>query len=150
MLFRIAGIALLMTGTWIPVGADEPSWERKTILLTRPGVKLELPQAEKIAPKTAGIAKDLMFQVLTDKGGRLRISSRRQQGSIARSDAVLFDQAVDYFTKKLAADPKDSHALTARGLALLSRNEGDKALVDLDRAIQLDTGRPDGGMRRDL
>jgi hypothetical protein len=34
--------------------ADEPSWEGQTILLTRPGVKLEAPEGEKIAPRTAG------------------------------------------------------------------------------------------------
>jgi len=134
----IASVALLLACTWPLAAAEEPSWERKTVLLTRPGVKLELPEAEKIAPKTAGLARDLMFQVLTDRGGRLAISSRRQQGSIARSDAIPFDQAVEYFTKKLAADPKDSHALTARGMALASKNEADKALADLDKAIQLD------------
>src|SRR5437016_2493942 len=129
MRVRIASAAFLLAYTCLPAIAEEPSWERKTILLTRPGVKLELPEAEKIAPKTAGVARDLMFQVLSDRSGRLRISSRRQQGSIARSDAVPFDQAVDYFTKKLTADPKDSHALTARGLALASQNQADKALT---------------------
>src|SRR5438270_6789041 len=87
--------------------AADPSWQGKTILLTRPGVKLQAPEGQKIAPKTAGVARDLMFGVLKDEDGRLQISSRRQQGWIARGDAVPFDQAVAFFTKKLTADPKD-------------------------------------------
>jgi tetratricopeptide (TPR) repeat protein len=116
----------------------EPSWEGKTVLLTRAGVKLHLPDGEKIAPKTAGVARDLMFQVLKEEDGRLRIGSRRQQGWVARGDAVPFDQAVAYFTRKVTDNPKDSHAFTARGVALLSQNEADKALADFAQAIQLD------------
>jgi tetratricopeptide (TPR) repeat protein len=138
MSFRILAGALVLLGVGRPVLAEEPSWEGKTILLARAGVTLQAPQGEKIAPLTAGVAKDLMFQVLKDKDGRLRISSRRQQGWISKSDAVLFDQAVAYFTKQVEGNPKDSHALTARGLALVSKNEPDKALADFKEAIRLD------------
>src|SRR5205823_4442688 len=100
--------------------------------------KLEAPQGEKIAPKTAGVAKDLMFQVLKEENSRLRISSRPQQGWISKSDAVRFDMAVAYFTKQLDRNPKDSHAFTARGVALMSKGESDKALADFNEAIQLD------------
>src|SRR5262249_26855845 len=101
-----------------PAAAD--SWEGKSIILTRAGAGREGPQTEKIAPKTAGVAKDVTFQVVNDKDGRIRISSRRQEGWIAKSDAVLFDKAVAYFTERLARDPKDSHALAARGVVLSS------------------------------
>src|SRR2546423_7301308 len=99
MLFRILAVTLVGMGLSRPVLAAEMSWEGKTVLLTRAGVKLEASKGEKIARKTAGVAKDLMFQVLKEEDGRLRISSRRQQGWIAKSDAVLFDQAVAYFTR---------------------------------------------------
>ncbi len=138
MPFRIMGVALVLMGMSRPVIAAEPSWEGKTVLLTRAGVKLQAPEMEKIAPKTSGVAKDLTFQVLKDEDGRLRISSRRQQGWISKSDAVLLDQAVAYFTKMVADNPKDSHAFTARGVVLMLKNESDKALADFDKAIQLD------------
>jgi tetratricopeptide (TPR) repeat protein len=79
-----------------------------------------------------------MFRALKDKDGRLHIGSRRQQGWIARTDAVLLDQAVAYFTRKVAGNPKDSHAFTARGVVLLSKSQPDKALADFNKAIQLD------------
>src|SRR5262245_51066808 len=107
--------------------AEEPSWEGKSVLLTRPGVKLEAPEGEKIAPRTAGAAKDLQFVVRKDEGGRLRVESRRQAGWIAKGDAVLFTQAVAHFTARLEKDPKDSHAYTARGQAHSAKGESDKA-----------------------
>lgn len=118
--------------------ADEPSWEGKAVLLTRPGVKLEAPDGEKITPRTAGVATDLQFVVRKDDGGRLRVESRRQVGWIARGDAVLLSQAVAHFTARLAKDPRDSHACTARGLAHAANNASDKALADFDAAIRLD------------
>jgi tetratricopeptide (TPR) repeat protein len=138
MTLRGLGVALVFTGMVLPVLAAEPSWQGKAVLLTRAGVVLQVRKGEKIAPKTSGGAKDLMFQVLKEEDGRLRITSRRQEGWIPKTDAVPFDQAVAYFTKEVTRNPKDSHALTARGLALLSKNEGDKARADFDRAIRLD------------
>jgi tetratricopeptide (TPR) repeat protein len=132
------GVTLVLLGMGQPLIAEEPSWEGKVVLLTRPGVKLEAPEGEKIAPKTAGVARDLQFVVRKEKDGRLRISSRRQEGWIARSDAVPLDEAVAFFTKQVADNPKDSHAFTARGLALASKNQADKAIADFDKAIQLD------------
>jgi tetratricopeptide (TPR) repeat protein len=118
--------------------ANEPSWEGKSVLLTRAGVKLEVPDGEKIAPGTAGVAKDLLFAVRKDEGGRLRVESRRQVGWIPKADAVLVTQAVAHFTTRLAKDPKDSHACTARGQAHSANNESDKAVADLNEAIRLD------------
>jgi tetratricopeptide (TPR) repeat protein len=118
--------------------ADEPSWEGKAVLLTRPGVKLEDSGGENIAPRTAGVARDMQFVVRKDEGDRLRVESRRQVGWIARADAVLLSRAVAHFTTQLAKDPKDSHAHTARGLAYSANNEPDKALADFGEAIRLD------------
>jgi tetratricopeptide (TPR) repeat protein len=119
--------------------AGESSWLGKAVLLTRRGVTLQAPDGEKIAPRTAGIARDLQFVVRKDEGGRLRVESRRQAGWIARGDAVPLSQAVAHFTARLAKDPKDSHASTARGLAHASNNEPDKALADFDESIRLDS-----------
>jgi tetratricopeptide (TPR) repeat protein len=117
---------------------EESSWEGKTVLLTRAGVKLDVPDGEKIAPRTAGLARDMQFVVRKDEGGRLRLESRRQVGWIDRTDAVLLSRAVTHFTARLAKDPKDSHAYTARGQAYAANNETDKGLADFDEAVRLD------------
>jgi Tfp pilus assembly protein PilF len=126
--------AIGRVGRWVV----EPSWLGKAILLTRPGVKLEALDGETIAPRTAGVARDLHFVVRKEEGGRLRVESRRQVGWIAKGDAVLLSKAVAHFTGRLAKDPKDSHACTARGQAHAVNNESDKALADFDAAIRLD------------
>ena len=84
MSVRILSVALaLLFGPQLVLAA-EPSWEGKTVLLTRAGVKLEVPDGEKIAPRTAGVAKDLQFVVRKVEGGRLRVESRRDLAGIAR------------------------------------------------------------------
>src|SRR5262249_42576950 len=134
-LILAAGLVLAL-----PVGlaATEPSWEGKTVILTRAGVRLQAPEGQDIAPKTAGVAKDLTFQVKKEEKDRLLLDSRRQHGWAARADVVPFDQAVEHFTRELARDPKNSHALTALGVAISSGKEADKAVSDFDRAIELD------------
>jgi hypothetical protein len=129
MSFRILGGALVLMTSGLPVIAAESPWQGKAVILTRAGVKLEVSAGEKIAPKTSGVAQDVMFQVLKDEDGRLLIESRRQRGWIAKGDAVLFDQAATFFTEQVARHPKDSHALRARGVVFMSENESDKALV---------------------
>jgi tetratricopeptide (TPR) repeat protein len=120
------------------LAGDDPSWEGKTVVLTRPGVELKAPEGKDIAPKTAGIAKDVTFQVRKEENGRLLIDSRRQHGWVAKADAVPFDRAAAHFTKVLGDDPKNVHALTARGMVLSSAKEHEKAQADFDRAIELD------------
>ena|GEM_PF-1544537 len=138
MPFRILRVALVLICSGLPVSGMDPSWKGKEVLLTRAGVMLEVPAGEKIAPRTSGVAKDLTFTVLKDKDGRILVESRRQRGWIAKGDAVLLDQAVTHFTNQLALHPDDSHAFTARGVALMSKKESDKGLADLNKAIELD------------
>src|SRR5262245_26517163 len=140
-LTRLAAVAVAASlGLALPVSltAAEPSWEGKTVLLTRAGVQLQAPKGTDIAPKTAGVARDMTFQVKKEEKDRLLLDSRSQLGWADKADAVPFDQAVDHFTKELARDPKSSHALTARGVALGSGKDADKAAGDFDRAIELD------------
>ncbi len=118
--------------------ADGASWEGKSVLLARAGVRLEASDGEKIAPRAAGVARDLLFVVRKDEGGRLRVESRRQAGWIPKADAVLLSPAVAHFTARLARDPKDSHAYVARGQAHSAKGESDKALADFSEAIRLD------------
>src|SRR5262245_4073169 len=132
MTFKWLASPFLLLSLPALLAADEPSWEGKTVVLTRPGVELAKPEGKDIAPRTSGVARDLAFTVRKEENGRLLVDSRRQQGWIARSDAIPFDQAVAHFTKELASNPKNSHALTARGIALSSGKDSDRALPDLD------------------
>jgi len=138
MAFRwVIGPFLLLSVPALLVAA-EPSWEGKTVILTKPSVKLEAAENKEKSPKTFGLAKDLMFQVKKEEKDRILIDSRRQHGWVAKADAIPFNEAIPHFTKAIAGNPKDSHALTARGLMWSSTNQADKALADLNSAIELD------------
>src|SRR5262249_40467479 len=113
-------------------------WEGKLVILTKPGVKLQAPEGKDIAPKTAGVAKDLTFQVKKEEKDRLLVDSRRQHGWISKADAIPDDQAVEHFTKELDRNPNNTHGRTAGGLALGSGKDADKAVADFNRAIELD------------
>jgi len=133
---RILSVALAIIWSGLPVTAGDPSWKGKDVILTRAGVKLEMPGGEKIAPRTSGIARDVTFQVLEDKDNCLLIESPRQRGWVARGDAVPVDQAVTYFNEQLARNPKDGHAFMARGVVLMSKAELDKSLAEMTRRAE--------------
>jgi tetratricopeptide (TPR) repeat protein len=135
---RILGVALVCLCGALTVRAADPPWEGKTVVLTRPFVYLEVPAGEDIAPKKAGAARNLTFQVVKEAGGRLLLDARHQRGWVAKGDAVPLDQAVAHFTEQLSRDPKDPYAYTARGVALQAKSESDKALADFTQAIELD------------
>jgi hypothetical protein len=59
------------------LAAAEPSWEGKTVILARPGVKLEPPESKDSAVKKSGVAKDLTFSVRKEAQDTLLIESRR-------------------------------------------------------------------------
>lgn len=138
MLLKWIGGPFLLAALPVLLATAEPSWEGRLVVLTRAGVKLQPPEGKDIAPKTAGVAKDLTFVVKKEEKDRLLIDSRRQHGWVSKRDAVPYDQAAEHFTKELARDPKNVHALTARGLVESSGKDAHKALADLDRAIELD------------
>src|SRR5215813_10324897 len=129
---------VILSGVNVSSQEADRSWKGKEVILTRAGVKLEMPAGEKIAPRTSGFAKDLTFTVLKENHGKLLIESNRQRGWIAKDDAVLLDQAVAHFAEQLARHPGDSHALTARGVVLISKKETDKSLADFNKAIEID------------
>jgi hypothetical protein len=85
---RILSVALALMCSGLPVTTGDPSWKGKEVILTRAGVKLEVPPGEKIAPRTSGIARDVTFQVLEDKDGRILIESPPARLD-CKSDAVL-------------------------------------------------------------
>jgi tetratricopeptide (TPR) repeat protein len=129
-------IVLLSLPRWVT--AAEPAWEGTAIIIARPGVQLEALHDNDLSSKKGGAAKDLMFDVRKEEGDRLLIESRRQRGWISKNDAIRFNQAVAHFTQELVSSPRNSHALTARGIALLSGKEPERAAEDFDRAIAID------------
>ena len=53
MIIRLVIGPLLLVSLPMLLTAAEPSWEGKTVILTKVGVKLQTPEGKDIAPKTA-------------------------------------------------------------------------------------------------
>src|SRR5689334_24134203 len=60
-----------------------------------------------------------------------------QPGQLA-IDSGNFDGAIDFFSFKLSADPKNSAAHAGRGMAYLRKGDVKNALTDFNEAIRLD------------
>ncbi|HLX63146.1 MAG TPA: tetratricopeptide repeat protein [Planctomycetota bacterium] len=77
------------------------------------------------------------FKVREDRGGKLRLFDGTHEGWVDKSDFVLSRDGVEYFTRRIDADPNDTFALGMRGGAWIEKNELDKAIADFDAALRI-------------
>jgi tetratricopeptide (TPR) repeat protein len=78
-----------------------------------------------------------IYEVKEVDGERVRLVSEDGSGWIEASKIVLFDQAVDYYTKELVIDPKNAKAYSHRGVIWVYGNNQEKALADFTETIRL-------------
>jgi tetratricopeptide (TPR) repeat protein len=79
----------------------------------------------------------LVYIVLADKDGRLKVRYQDAEGWFAKDDAVLLDNNIPYFTQKIKVNPNDDYAFALRAEAWFHQGKEDIALKDLSEAIRL-------------
>ena len=84
-----------------------------------------------------------IYEVTRVEGDRLWVKSGSIEGTLAVSEVVRFDQAINFFTQEIEADPADSAAWARRGNIWQNKKEYDKAIADFTEAIRLD---PENGI----
>ncbi len=121
--------------------SKEPSWVGKTILLKKLGVKLMKLEAEQtgLRLEDQGELTCADYQVLAEADGRVKVRQDGTEGWLEKTDAVLFDDAVEYFTGVIEKDPNDACAFAKRGWAWQIKGEANSALKDYDEAIRLNS-----------
>jgi tetratricopeptide (TPR) repeat protein len=77
------------------------------------------------------------FTVRAEKDGWLRIHDRVHEGWALKEDFVLARDAIDYFSRRIDANPADYFALSMRGAAWLLNKQPDKAIADFDACLRL-------------
>lgn len=129
----IAGLAL----GGGPLAAQEKSWVGESVLHTKPPNEIKF--VNRVAGKEVEYAFSGIwpFDVREDREGKLRLHDRRHEGWVDKADFVRARDAVDYFTRRIAANPRDAFALRMRGAAWLQQKEPDKAIRDFDACIAL-------------
>ena len=137
-----ASPAFLILGFWLGLGAvvshaDDASWVGKKVMLKKTGVKID--RAERGGKRAeVGELKDLVYTVIKQNAGGIAVRDRGQEGWLDRDNAVLLQDAPQYFTERIRANPKDAAAYARRGVALRYKGELDSAIKDLTEAIRLD------------
>src|SRR5271157_1252305 len=79
-----------------------------------------------------------VYTVQRANGDWLWVVSGSKEGWIPASQVVLFDQAINFYTQEIAANPGNSWAWAGRGQIWKEKKEYDKAIADVNEAIRLD------------
>jgi tetratricopeptide (TPR) repeat protein len=116
--------------------ADDGSWVGKRIMIKRGDITIG--HAEKGVNVDDATLDEMAYTVEAEKEPWIKVRQRSVSGWFAWSDAVLLDDAVDYFTDLIRDDPKDDYAYAHRAWAWKEKGELDIALKDFNEAIRLD------------
>ena len=135
------GGALLAWGLLVPAvlsGQEDASWVGKRIILLKDGVRIG-HTADNGKPVHVGNLTDMVYRVLAEEDGWLRVRQAGAEGWFAKDSAVLLQDAIPHFTDRLRVNSRDALAYAHRGRAWQEKGELDKALRDYDDAIRTAT-----------
>jgi tetratricopeptide (TPR) repeat protein len=122
------------------LGQDRGTWAGQKIMTRRAGTMIVQTYAGLIFRRQVYVAEltDMVYTVQREQDGWLYVRHRGAEGWLAKEQAVLLDDAIDYFTQTIRANNQDAFALAHRGRAWKEEGELEKALHDLNDAIRLD------------
>jgi tetratricopeptide (TPR) repeat protein len=86
------------------------------------------------------VEKQNLFHVYTVKqtnGDWLLVGWEGKEGWLPASQVVLFDQAINFYTQEIAANPGNYRAWNQRGIIWDEKKEYDIAIADYNEAIRL-------------
>jgi tetratricopeptide (TPR) repeat protein len=83
---------------------------------------------------------NFVYQVRSEKDGWLYVHHRGVQGWLWKQQAILLEDAIDYFGERIQANPFDAFALAHRGRAWLEEGKPERGLQDVQQAIRLEPG----------
>jgi tetratricopeptide (TPR) repeat protein len=144
LLPRQAVAALTLVGMlFLPIaafGEDNGSWVGQRIMTKRAGTLIGHTTAGLFFRRQVYVAElnDMVYTVLREQDGWLYLRHRGVEGWLAKEQAVLLEDAVDYFAQMIRANNQDAFAFAHRGRAWKEEGELERALRDLNEAIRLD------------
>jgi tetratricopeptide (TPR) repeat protein len=135
--YRTCLTVLLMFVLPVVACADD-SWVGRVVIPKQPGVKFGQTDPKTGTEVVFGTLEGMMYKVLAEKDGFLRVRQNDKEGWFPKGEAVPVENAVDFFTNLIRANPKDIRAYVHRAAALVWKGDFDAALRDYDEAIRLD------------
>jgi hypothetical protein len=139
----MAGRHLLFVGwfIWTLLGSEsltkaqdvQAEWLGVKVLERRPGIPL------KVGKRVVGKMSDLgpTPLVIESQGDWLRVGTDAHSGWVRQHDVTPIDQAPEYFSRVIKADPKRGWAYNLRGIARQEQGDFDGALKDYSVAVRL-------------
>jgi tetratricopeptide (TPR) repeat protein len=135
-------ISAFMLGCLMPALAQdsiETDWSGKTVITKRNGVKIgQVDKNGKFNP--VGELQHLQHVIRKVNGNWILIAENGQEQWAAKSDFVLIDDAIAFFTERLRAEPTEANHFCRRAVAYTLKNDFDHAIKDYDDAIRLSPG----------
>ena len=117
----------------------QDSWVGKTIVLKKAGIKIHRTGDDGKRVYVVEL-KDLYYKVLGDKDGSLQVDDRRANiGWFNKADAVLLENAVEFFTERIRKNGKDADAYNTRAVVWKLKGELDNAIKDYTELLRLDS-----------
>jgi tetratricopeptide (TPR) repeat protein len=117
-------------------GAEGDSWVGKKIMPKQAELDLRVVDAHD-QWKVVGTIESAIVTVEKEDGGWIKVRSHGISGWIDKKDAVLLEDALDYFNDRIRLNEKDSAAYNGRAIAWSEKGEYDLAIKNYNEAIRL-------------
>ena len=93
-----------------------------------------------------------VYRVEQENGPWILLQAEKEgaSGWILAAEVIPYDQAIDYYTNQIRANPASSSGYISRGNLWSDKKEYDLALADYNEAIRLDPGSEAGWNSRGL
>jgi tetratricopeptide (TPR) repeat protein len=113
------------------------SWVGKKVMTKKSGIKIGYTDKNGKERYVATLT-DMIYKVEREKGDFIEVRHRGVAGWFDKTDAVLVENAISYFTARIRRNEKDASAYAHRGSAWEEKGEYDVALKDYNEAIHLE------------
>jgi tetratricopeptide (TPR) repeat protein len=136
--FCAALVAWALVPACVGGGEEGQSWVGRRVILTKDGVRIGHSGANGEQVHVAELT-DMVYRVLGEQDGWLRVRQGGAEGWFARDSAILLDEAIPYFTGLLRGNGRDAVAYAHRGRAWQEKGDLERALQDYDEALRTPT-----------
>jgi tetratricopeptide (TPR) repeat protein len=113
------------------------TWDGKVVLVKQFGVKLELLDMKNNLVQSIN-ADSIEYRVLADRDGRVQVKTYQGvTGWVNKSDVLLVDDAILFFSQRIQKEPNDADAYTRRAWSWKIKGEPDAAIKDFSEAVRI-------------